>query len=168
VDERNGDLAESESAPGGTRVCVDSCLRYRLRSVRYRATLPLLLLLLVAGQMSAEFCRAQCEGAGMRMEHACAMHVMAHGHCTSCKHASANGAGGTLSAPDSCSGQFCNSVLGLVQNPPDYGIKPSVSPVSINILAPPVLEGTHTWRLRDARSAKSILPFDPLISSLRI
>jgi hypothetical protein len=137
--------------------------------VKYKVTLPVLLLLLVAGQMSAEFCMAQCEGMGMgTMEHACGMHAMAQAHCASCKHASANGASGALSARDACSGQICNSALGLVQNPPDHGIKPSVSPVSIDILAPPVLEGTRALHFRDARSSKSILPFDPLISSLRI
>jgi hypothetical protein len=137
--------------------------------VKYKATLPVLLLLLVAGQISAEFCRAQCAGMGMRMmEHACSMHGMAHAHCASCKHASAIGASGALSTLDACSGQICNSVLGLVQNPPDHGIKPSVSPVSIDILAPPVLEGTRTFHFRDARSTKFILPFDPLITSLRI
>ncbi len=135
--------------------------------MKHKATLPLILLLLVAGQMSAEFCRAQCEGMGMRMmAHACGMHGMAH--CASCKHASANGAGGALSGLDACSGQICNSVLVLVQNPPDHGIKPSVPPASIDIPAPPVLEGTRALRFRDARSTKSILPFDPLISSLRI
>ena len=135
--------------------------------MKCRIALPLLLLLLLVGQMSAEFCMAQCDG--MRMtEPGCAMHGIAHAHCASCKHAYANGAGGALSARGACSGQICNSVLGLVENPPDHGTKPSVSPVSVDILAPPVPEDTRMFHFRDARSTKSILPFDPLISSLRI
>jgi hypothetical protein len=133
----------------------------------YKAVLPLLLLLLLAGQMSAEFCMAQCEG--MRMtEPACTMHGMSHGHCASCKHASANGVSTSLSTLGICCGQTCNSVLGLVQNLADHEIKPLVGTASIDILAPPLLEGTHPVRLRDTRSIRYILLFDPLISSLRI
>jgi len=136
-------------------------------SMRHKATLPLLLLLLVAGQMSAEFCMAQCQN--MRMsEPACAMHDMTHGHCASCKHASANSTDASLSTPRTCSGQTCNNVLGLLQNRSDLGVKPLISPVSIEILAPPIHEGARASRFRDARNIKSILPFDPLISSLRI
>jgi hypothetical protein len=135
--------------------------------VKYKATLPLLLLLLVAGQMSAEFCMAQCEG--MRMTGpACTMHKMANGHCPLCKHTSDNSTSNTLSAPETCSGQVCNSVLGLVQNRSDRGLEPLVSPVLIDILAPPIEDGARAAQFRDARSTKSILPFDPLISTLRI
>jgi hypothetical protein len=136
-------------------------------SMRHKATLPLLLLLLVAGQMSAEFCMAQCQN--MRMsEPACAMHDMTHGRCASCKHASANSRNASLLTPRTCSGQTCNSVLGLLQNRSDLGVKPLISRVSIEIFAPPIYEGARASRFRDARNIKSILPFDPLISSLRI
>lgn len=131
--------------------------------------MPLLLLLLVAGQLSAEFCMAQCEGMSMRMmAHACDMHGMAQGRCESCKYVSVNGPRGTISALETCSGQICNSVLGLVQNRPNYGFKPLVALVSVEALAPPVLEGMRPLRFKDSRSTKSIPPFDPLISSLRI
>lgn len=137
--------------------------------MKHKATLPLLLLLLVAGQMSAEFCMAQCEGmsTGM-MAHACGMHGMAHAHCAWCKHASDKRASNTLSAHETCSGQACNSVLGLVQNRSDLGFESLVSPVSINILAPPIQDGARAAQFRDVRSTKSILPFDPLMSTLRI
>jgi hypothetical protein len=135
--------------------------------VKHKATLPLLLLLLVVGQMSAEFCMAHCEG--MRMaEPACTMHGMAQGHCAWCKHASDKRTNNTLSAPESCSGQVCNCVLGLVQNRSDFGLEILVSLVSIDILAPPIRDGARAAQFRDARSDKPILPFDPLTSTLRI
>jgi hypothetical protein len=135
--------------------------------MRQKVTLPVLLLLLVVGQMSAEFCRAQCEGMKVTGS-ACTMHGMAHGLCASCKHASANDASGTLSALDTCSGQICSSVLGLVQNRPDREIELLVALVSIDILAPPVREGARSLRFIDARSTTYVLPFDPMISGLRI
>lgn len=135
----------------------------------YKATLPMLLLLLVAGQMSAEFCMAQCEGMGTgMMTPSCGMHGMAQGHCPMCKHASANGISIASSAPITCSGQACNSVLGLVQNRSDLRFESLVSPVSINILAPPIQDRARVSQFRDVRSTKSILPFAPLISTLRI
>lgn len=137
--------------------------------MRYKATLPLLLLLLVAGQMSAEFCMAQCEGMGTgMMTHACGTPGMAQGHCPICKHASANSISIASSVPITCSGQACNSILGLVQNRSDLGFEPLVSPVSIKILAPPIQDGARAAQFRDVRSTESILPFDPLISTLRI
>lgn len=136
-------------------------------SMRYKATLPALLLLLLTGQLSAEFCMAQCQI--MRMtEPACAMHQMANGHCASCKHASANSKNASLSTLGTCSGQTCNSVLELVQSRPDHQIRPSVATVSFDILSPPVLEDTHPVRFRHARSTRFIPPFDPLLSNLRI
>ena len=127
----------------------------------------MVLLLLVIGQMSAEFCMAQCEG--MRMTGpACTMHSMANGHCPMCKHASANGISIASSAPITCSGQVCNSVLELVQNRSALGLEPLVSLVSIDILGPPIEDAAPAARYRDVRSTKSILPFDPLISTLRI
>jgi hypothetical protein len=137
--------------------------------VKYKATLPLLLLLVVAGQLSAVFCIAQCEGMSTRMmAHACGMHGMAQGHyCASCKHSSVNDASGNLSAVD-CSGQICNSVLGLVQKNPDHGFKPLVAQVSIDAIAPPVLGGMRPLDFKNSRCARSIPPFDPLISSLRV
>jgi hypothetical protein len=135
-------------------------------SMRRKATLPVLLLLLVAGQLSAGFCRAQCEDM-RRSGPACAMHEMAHGHCASCKHASA-GTNSCLSTVGTCFGQTCNRVLGLVQNRPEPGTRRLVESVSSDILAPRALEGTHPVRFRDARISRSIPPFDPLISSLRI
>jgi hypothetical protein len=135
----------------------------------YKATLPLLLLLLVIGQMSGELCMARCEGIGTgMMAHACGIPGMAQGHCPMCKHASANGISIASSAPITCSGQACNSVLGLVQNRSDLGFESLVSPVSINILAPPIQGGARAAQFRSAQSTKSILPFDPLISTLRI
>ena len=139
--------------------------------MKYKATLPLVLLLLVIVQMSGELCMAQCEGMGTGMKtHACGMHGMAQGHCALCKHASANGNGISIapSTPITCSGQACNSVLGLVQNRSDLGFESLVSPVSINILAPPIQDRARVSQFRDVRSTKSILPFDPLISTLRI
>jgi hypothetical protein len=137
--------------------------------VIYKATLPLVLLLLVAGQMSAEFCMARCEGMGTgMMTHACGTPGMAQGHCPMCKHASANGISIASSVPITCSGQACNSVLGLVQNRSDLGFESLVSPVSINILAPPIQDRARVSQFREVRSTKSILPFDPLISTLRI
>lgn len=135
--------------------------------MKYKVTLPLLLLLLVAGQMSAEFCMAQCEGMRMTVP-ACTMHSIASARCAMCKHASDKRTSNTLSAPETCSGQVCNSVLGLVQNHSDLGLVPLVSPVSVYILVPPIQDGARVAQFRDARSTKSILPFDPLISTLRI
>jgi hypothetical protein len=129
--------------------------------------MPLLLLLLIGGQMSAEFCRAQCEGR-MLTAHACGMHGMAHAHCASCKHASANSTNASLSTPKTCSGQTCNSILELVQVRTDPEVRPLVVAVSFDILAPSVLEDTHPARFRNGRSTRSIPPFDPLISGLRI
>lgn len=135
----------------------------------YKATLPLLLLLLVAGQMSAEFCMAQCEGmsTGM-MAHTCGMDGMAQGHCPVCKHAQDRRTSNALSVPEICSGQICNSVLRLAQNRPDHGLKVVVTSVSIDLLVSPLQDGARAARFRSARSTKSILPFDPLISTLRI
>ncbi len=136
-------------------------------SMRLKATLPVFLLLLLAGQLSAELCMAQCQS--MRMtEPACAMHEMSHGHCASCKHASANGTNASLATMETCSGQTCNNVLGLEQSRSNTEIRPSVKAVSFDILPPPVVEDTDPVRFRDARSTRSIPPFDPLISSLRI
>jgi hypothetical protein len=135
--------------------------------VKYKATLPLVLLLLVIGQMSGELCMARCEGIAT-MAPSCRLPGMAQGHCTLCKHAPDNRTGNTLSAPETCSGQVCNSVLGLVQNRSALGLEPLVSLVSINILAPPIEDAAPAARYRDVRSTKSILPFDPLISTLRI
>jgi hypothetical protein len=136
-------------------------------SMRYKATLPVLLLLLVAGQLSPEFCMAQCESLRM-MEPACPMHEMSHGHCASCKHASANGTNASLATFGTCSGQSCNNVLGLAQSRPNSEMRPLVTAVSSNILPPSVLEDTHPVRFGDARSTRFIPPFDPLISGLRI
>jgi len=133
----------------------------------YKATLPLLLLLLVAGQMSGGLCMTRCDGMAT-MARSCGMSGMAQGHCPMCKHASANGISIASSAPITCSGQACNSVLGLVQNRSDLGFESLVSPVSINILAPPIQDRARVSQFRDVRSTKSILPFDPLISTLRI
>jgi hypothetical protein len=127
----------------------------------------MLLLLLVAGQMSAEFCMSQCEG--MRMTGpACTMDSMANGHCPLCKHTSDNRKSNTLSAPETCSGQVCNSVLGRVQNRSALRLEPLISLSSIDILALPIEDGARAARFRDVRRTKSILPFDPLISTLRI
>jgi hypothetical protein len=135
--------------------------------MKCKVTLPVLFILLVAGQMSAEFCVAQCQS--MRMtEPACAMHEMAHGHCASCKHASANDTSTSLSTLGTCSGQTCNSVLELVQNRPDPEVKPLVVAISFDIYTHPILKGKRHVHFQDARSTKSIPPFDPLISSLRI
>src|ERR1035437_7290236 len=60
--------------------------------MKYKVILPVLFLLLVAGQMSAEFCMARCEGMSTRMlAHACGMHGMAQGQCAMCNHAPASG-----------------------------------------------------------------------------
>jgi hypothetical protein len=135
--------------------------------MKYKVTLPVLLLLLVAGQMSAEFCMARCQG--MRMtEPACAMHEMAHGHCAPRKHASINGMSTSLSTLGTCSGQACNSALELMQNRTDPEVKPLVVAISSDILISPILERTRQVHFRDARSTRSIPPFDPLISSLRV
>jgi len=137
--------------------------------VKYKATLPVVLLLLVIGQMSGELCMAQCEGMGTgMMTHPCGMHGMAQSHCALCKHSSDKRASNTLSVHENCSGLACNSVLGLVQNRSDLGFESLVSPVSINVLAPPIRDGARAAQFRDVRSTKSILPFDPLISTLRI
>jgi hypothetical protein len=122
---------------------VDSAL------MRHKATLPLLLLLLVAGQMSAEFCAAQCQN--MRMaEPTCAMHKMAHSHCASCKHAFADSRNASLSTPRTCSGQTCTRALELVKVRTDPEVKPLVAAISFDVLAPPLLEDTHRARFRDA------------------
>ena len=136
-------------------------------SMRHKATLPLLLLLLVAGQMSAEFCTAQCQNVRMT-EPTCAMHEMAHGHCASCKHVFANSRNTSLSTPRTCSGQTCTRTLELVKARTDPEAKPLVAAVSLDALAPRDLGDTHRARFRVARSTRSIPPFDPLISSLRI
>ena len=136
-------------------------------SMRRKATLPLLILLLVAGQLSAEFCSAQCQN--MRMtESTCAMHEMAHGHCASCKHAFANSRGASLSTPKTCSGKTCPRVLELVKVRTDPEVKPLVAAVSLDILATPALKDAYRALFRDTRSTRSIPPFDPVISSLRI
>ena len=137
--------------------------------MKYKVTLPVLFLLLVAGQMSAEFCMARCEGMSTRMlAHACGMHGMAQGQCAMCNHASASGTNSAASAPETCSDQICNSVLGLLQNRHDFGIEPSVAAIPLDVVIPPVLEGDSSVRFRTARSTQSIPRFDPLISSLRI
>jgi hypothetical protein len=136
-------------------------------SMRHKATLPLLLLLLVAGQLSAEFCMVQCQG--MRMtEPACAMHEMARDHCASCKHASASDTSASLSALGTCPGQACNSVLGLALSRPDHEVGLLIPSVSFDVLVPPVLVGMGRMHYRDARSTRSIRPFGPLTPSLRI
>ena len=127
----------------------------------------MVLLLLVIGQMSGELCMARCEGMAT-MPPSCSMPGMAQGHCALCKDASDNGTSNTLSAPETCSGQVRNSVLGLVQNRPDHGLKVVVAPVSIDILAPQIRDEARAAQFRDARSTKSIPPFDPLIATLRI
>jgi hypothetical protein len=135
--------------------------------VKYKATLPLVLLLLVIGQMSGELCMARCEGMAT-MTPSCGMHGTAQGHCALCKHASDKRTSNALSAPETCSGQICNSVLGLVQDPLDHGIRIVVAPVTIEILVPRFQDRAPAARYRDVRSTESILPFDPLISTLRI
>jgi hypothetical protein len=120
--------------------------------------LPVLLLLLVIGQMSAEICRARCE----------AMPCMAHCHDASCRHASANFTRATLLASETCSGQICRNPLWLPQNRPDHESMLSITSVPFNVPVPEVLEGEHPVRFRTGRSTESIPPFDPLISSLRI
>ena len=127
----------------------------------------MLLLLLVIGQMSGELCMARCEGMA-KMAPSCGMPDMAHGHCAMCKHASADGTSSVLSAPKACSGQICNSVLGLLQNRHDSGIATLVAAVSLPFATPAFLEGNIPMRFRAARSPGSIPPFDLLISSLRI
>jgi hypothetical protein len=85
-----------------------------------------------------------------------------------CKHASDKRTSNTLSASETCSGQICNSVLGLVRNRLDHGIRIVVAPVTIEILVPLFQDRARASQFRDVRSTKSILPFDPLISTLRI
>jgi hypothetical protein len=133
----------------------------------HKATLPLILLLLVAGQFSAELCMAQCQSVKMT-EPECAMHAMAHGHCPSCKHASAKGTNASLSTLGTCLGQTCNSVLGLAQSRPNYEIRLVASAISCETLCVPDLEDTRPLSIGDVRSTRSLTPFDPLISSLRI
>jgi hypothetical protein len=135
--------------------------------MKLKATLPVLLLLLLAGQMSAELCMAQCEGMRM-MSHECGMHHMNNGHCASCKHASVSGTTTILAASETCSGQICNSVLGLPQNRAGQEIKPLVATVFLVHLDLQVPEGESPLQLRTARSTEFIPPFDPLGSSLRI
>lgn len=136
-------------------------------SVRHKATLPVLLLLLVFGQMSGGLCMTRCESIAT-MAHSCGMPGMAQGHCPMCKHASANGTSVACSSPGTCSGQACNSVLELLQNRPDNEIEPLVAVVPLDIVSSPILEGDSPVRFRTARSTKSNSSFDPLISSLRI
>jgi len=101
-------------------------------------------------------------------EPACTMHGMAYGHCASCNHASVNGADETLSAPEACSGQICNGVLGMVPHRPDHEIKVSVASESFDSLAPPIVEGNRPVRFSATRSTESVPPLDPLIYRLRI
>jgi hypothetical protein len=128
----------------------------------------LLLLLLMVGQVSAELCRAQCEGVGMT-EPVCKMHGMAHCHNPSCEHASVNAASITVSTPETCSGQICQNVLELPQSGPDHEIKPLAVAVSLDIASRPALDHQLPVRFRASRSStQSKPPFDPLISSLRV
>src|ERR1035438_8584999 len=125
----------------------------------YKATLPVLLLLLVAGQMSAEFCMARCES--MRMtQPACTMHGMAHGDCASCSHASAMSAGGAFSVPETCSGHTCNSVLGLLQNRPDQRIRPLVV-AAFDVAVRPALEDGRPAHFSATRTTEFSPPFAP-------
>jgi hypothetical protein len=135
--------------------------------VRYKATLPVVLLLLVIGQMSGELCMARCEGMAT-MALSFGMSGMSQGHCALCKHASDKRTSNALSAPETCSGQICNSTLVLVQDRPVHELKIVVALVPIDILVPLFQDGARAAQCRDARRAKSILPFDPLISTLRI
>ncbi len=96
------------------------------------------------------------------------MHEMVHGHCASCKHASANDTTIFLSTLGTCSGQTCIGTLELVQNRTYPEAKPLVVAQSFDNLPSPVLGGTPNVQFRDARSTRSIPPFDPLISNLRI
>jgi hypothetical protein len=126
-----------------------------------------LLLLLVAGQMSAELCRARCDG--MRMiAQACGMHGMTHRHDVSCHHVFVNGTSTILSACETCLGQICRSVLGLLQNRPDHESDPSISRAYLNIVSPPLIEAMSSLRSRTERSTEFIPPFDSLISRFRI
>jgi hypothetical protein len=93
---------------------------------------------------------------------------MAHGHCASCKHLSADLTTNILSTAEPCSGHICNGLLGFVPNRPNQEIRALVEAGSIDILAPPALEVMQRARFDDARSTRCIPPFDPLISSLRI
>lgn len=109
----------------------------------------------------------RCEGMAM-MAPLCGMPGMAQGHCPMCKHASANSRSIACSAPGTCSGQICNSVLELLQNRPDNGIDHLVAAVPLDVVTPPLLQGDSPVGFRAARSTKSNSPFDPLTSSLRI
>jgi hypothetical protein len=135
--------------------------------MKCKVTLPLLLLLLIAGQLSAEFCRAQCEGM-KQSEPGCAMREMAHGHCALCKHSSADSTINTLSTFETCSGQICNGVLGLAVYRSNYEIRPLAEAGSLDVLVPRILDVMPRARFDGARSTRYIPPFDPLISSLRI
>lgn len=152
-----------------SRICLVCPIGRRFTLMRRKATLPafLLLLLLVAGQMSAELCRAQCEGMAMT-EPVCQMHGMAHCHNPSCQHASVNAASTAVSAPETCSGQICQNVLAFPQNRLHQEIKTLAAVVAPDIPALLTLERRPLARFRASRSAQSIPPFDPLISSLRI
>lgn len=135
--------------------------------MRVKATLPVFLLLLVFGQMSAVLCRVQCEGMAT-MASACGMSRAAQGHCAMCKHTSSDGAGTTLSAPGTGCGQICGSVLGLPQNGLDKGLEPLVAGVALGAVTPLNLTDGSLVRYIAARSIESSPPFDPLNSTLRI
>lgn len=132
-----------------------------------KATLPLLLLLLVFGQISAELCMARCESMAT-MAPSCRTQRMAQDHCAMCNHASAVVAGSVLLAQDTGSGKLCNSVLGLLPNRTEKGMQPWVAAVSSVLVTLPALEDIRPVRYRTTRSTESTPQFDPLISSLRI
>lgn len=152
-----------------SRICLVCPIGRRFTLMRRKATFPaiLLLFLLVAGQMSAELCRAQCEGMAMT-EPVCQMHGMAHCHNPSCQHASVDAASTAVSAPETCSGQICQNVLALPQNRLHQEIRTLAAVVSLDIPKPLTRERKPLARFRASRSTKSIPSFDPLISSLRI
>ena len=136
-------------------------------SVMHKPTLPLLLLMLVVGQISAGLCQARCEGMRMPTQ-PCGMHGMVQGHCAACNHASVNGANGILAAPEACFGEICNGVFGLVQNRPDAGVKPLSAGASGDLPVAAVMDGARPASIHATRPTGPIPPFDPLISSIRI
>ena len=131
-----------------------------------KAILPMLLLLLVAGQMSGEVCGARCEN--MSAVAPICVRGMAHGHCPLCDHASANGARERLSTPETCCGQICKVVFGQLESSPDQGRKPLVIAVSIRPTLFTFSEDTRHVRFGIAQHRRPISPFDPLTSTLRI
>lgn len=134
-----------------------------------RATMSVLLLLLVSVQAFAVMCSVRCATMG----HADTQNSMPG--ITNChgmsNHPAIGAASYAVLAAHGCSSEICQSDLSLLQNrtTQEIGALPlsMVTAVVVSSPAKPFQNTIRLW-LGANRCTNSIPPFDPLISSLRI